>query len=178
MILHHCGPYGVVLSHLTTIWGLTLAVFLRLKMVWWLIINYLTLISSFLGSNALVFNSTLQLSNRMVSISITMGFSAVLVWYYMYKFIAKDSKMILWGPGSLHAIFIWLGGGCCVPLCAKVNWGLGINKSCWIRRNIKNYVSFIIYIKRSSIWVQPQLSSSNSLEVMLLQRKLLGDGCC
>ena len=74
--------------------------------------------------------TTLQLSNRMVSISNTMGFSAVLVWYYMYKFIAKDSKMILWGPGSLHAIFIWLGGGCCVPLCAKVNWGLGINKSC------------------------------------------------
>ena len=64
---------------------------------------------------------TVQLSNRKVLISITMGFSAVLVCYYMYKFIAKDSKIIPLGYGSLHTIFLWLVGGCCVKLCAQVN---------------------------------------------------------
>ena len=64
---------------------------------------------------------TVQLSNRKVLINSTMGFSAVLVCYYMYKFIAKDSKIIPLGYGSLHTIFLWLVGGCCVKLCAQEN---------------------------------------------------------
>ena len=49
-----------------------------------------------------------KLSIRMVLISITMGFSAVLVCYYTYKFIAKDSKIIHKGVFSLDRFICWL----------------------------------------------------------------------
>ena len=56
------------------------------------------------------------------------------------------------------------------------NWPLYREISAVSQYKFKNYVRFVIYMKISSIWAQPQLCSSISLEVMLMQRELLGGG--
>ena len=110
---------------------------------------------------------TLQLSNHMLKISITLGFSAVLVCYYVYKFITKNSKIIPRGDFCLFTIFQMGRWWLLLQLWNWVKSGISINNSSPLCRNFKNYMSFVINMKKASIWAQPQLSSSNSLEVVL-----------
>ena len=47
---------------------------------------------------------------------------------------------------------------------------MSIDSSSIFHRNFKIYISVIIYMETATIWVQPQLSSSNSLGVMIKWR--------
>ena len=49
----------------------------------------------------------------------------------------------------------------------SIAWSYKYNKSSKYWWNIKKYMSFRIYFSRSSIWVQPHCSNSNSLEAVI-----------